>query len=699
MQPSKLSISDLFQPREQYLIPLFQRGYVWTLTNQVQPLWEDIIDRVEALKEHRENAQKVGADKLKPLRKHFLGAIVVGSPQSSDSQVVPTREVIDGQQRTTTLQIMLLALRDVLAPFKDEALDYELKMLTYNIGNFRSKTDHLKVWPTNVGRDVMKSLFDLRSLEGVCKLYPVKGNSKEVFERPLMVQAYLFFYAMLACYLRGKRYDDPSAEGEVPEDYPTVAEKVIESIGRDNQIRLPFSENPADPGKAQLLIDAFQTCFQIMRLQLDDEDDPQIIFETLNARGAPLTPSDLIRNFIFLRASRGQEDVDELYDTYWRSFDEKMESGAVVRGTKFWKREERQGRFKSIRLDLLFYHYMGLRKRDDVKVAHVFEEFKSWWDSEPRDIKKELERISHLAGHFETFIDPGQKTRFDLFCRRMKLLDTATLTPLVFYLLEHHEPDAPDFIEAISDLESYIVRRFVCGLTTKSYNRLFQKLLSEMIEEKKTDAASLRAKLLALEGPSQRWPRDDEFQKEWCGRRLYEGKNTKRVRAVLEGLELGLRTFKQEFLPALAPLSVEHVLPQGWQSADYPLRSQTPEAEAARFQLLHSLGNLTLVTQAFNSELSNKAFAVKRPELAANSSLMLNAYFQKLTDQDAWNETKIVARATSLFSTATQVWPCTDPAKEKTQHLQHVAGHGGKAVENEQGEADLKMSQAEQVAV
>jgi hypothetical protein len=86
MQPSKLSIAE--QNREQYLIPLFQRGYVWTLTHQVQPLWEDIIDRTDALKEHRDNALKVGgADKLKPLRKHFLGAIVVGSAVSADSEV------------------------------------------------------------------------------------------------------------------------------------------------------------------------------------------------------------------------------------------------------------------------------------------------------------------------------------------------------------------------------------------------------------------------------------------------------------------------------------------------------------------------------------------------------------------------------------------------------------------------------------
>lgn len=100
-----------------------------------------------------------------------------------------------------------------------------------------------------------------------------------------------------------------------------------------------------------------------MRLQLDSEDDPQLIFETLNARGAPLQPSDLIRNFVFLTASRNNENVDSLYESYWREFDEKTESGSGAKGAKFWKKEERQGRLKNSRLDLLLYHYVGLYNR------------------------------------------------------------------------------------------------------------------------------------------------------------------------------------------------------------------------------------------------------------------------------------------------------------------------------------------------
>ena len=256
------------------------------------------------------------------------------------------------------------------------------------------------------------------------------------------------------------------------------------------------------------------------------------------------------------------------------------------------------------------------------------------------------------------FVAPDQKSRFGLFCRRMSLLDTATQTPLVFHLLEHHEPSDPDFLMAIGDSESYLVRRFICGLTTKGYNRVFlNRLLSEMIEEDKTDAATLRSKLKALEGDSQRWPDDKEFVAAWTHRQLYQGSNTRKVRAVLEGLEFALRNMRQEFLPELDKLSVEHVLPQRWKPDKWPLEKDAAEARQTRARLIHSIGNLTLVTQGFNSELSNEAFAIKRPEVAKSSSLVLNAYFQDFKDTDKWDEASIVARAEKLFPLAAKTWP------------------------------------------
>lgn len=657
MRPDKKAVTDLFAERSQYLIPLFQRGYVWTLNEQVQPLWEDLVDRMEAIIEHQADANKVGAGKLKPLRRHFLGTVVIGGLKGSSSDAVGSRDVIDGQQRITTLQILLLAFRDLLEPLDDEALSYDLKPLTQNIGKYRQASDTLKVLPTNVGRDVMQALAELRSAEKICERFPAKAG-KQRLERPAMVRAYLFFHGMLACHLRGLRYDDSLPGAEQGADERTVAHALIRSIEQDNQLRLPGAELPLDVDRGHSVLATLREGFQIMSLELEDEDDPQIIFETLNARGAPLLPSDLIRNFIFLQATRNGEDVDELYRQGWQHFDETVDNSLAGRGAKFWKQVERQGRLKNSRLDLLLYHYVGMRKCEDLKVAHVFNEFKDWWQDEPRATQLELARICTLATHFRTFMVPGQSSRFDLFCRRLKLLDVSTATPLVLYLLEHHAPDSADFVQAISDIESYLVRRFICGYTTKSYNRTFlNRLLAEMVHGQKTDATTLRGKLLALEGDSQLWPDDERFKRDWCHRGLYQGRSTAKVRGILEALELALRGSKQESLALPDGLTVEHVLPQKWRIEDWPLVVDDMESRAKRERLLHSIGNLTLVTQAFNSSLSNAAFAVKRPEIVTTSLLMLNTHFQAYGEHDVWDEAQIIKRAEALFELARQVWP------------------------------------------
>ncbi len=663
MTPDKKSIAELFDKREQYLIPLFQRGYVWTLEKQVALLWQDIVEQMEALADYRAKAKQVGHDQLRKLRKHFLGAIVLGPLVEGDGQKVSTREVIDGQQRITTLQILMLALRDVAASLDDEALDEDLRNLTFNKGNYLAKADIQKVLPTNAGRETMRSLFVAGSLDAVCTRYPAWRNLTDAdrkwewCDRPLMAQAYLYFHAMLLCQFRGKRFD-AQISGNEDDEGRTISDDVVRQVRKENALDLPFAEQPVDKDMVRLLLDAFESCFQIMQLRLEDEDDPQIIFETLNARGEPLTPSDLIRNFLFLRAIRAGEDVDSLYDEYWKDFDEKADVAA--RNATFWRVDERQGRLKSARIDLFMYHYATLRRVETLRVSHVFEEFKAWWDEEKRNTAEELARIKKLARYFENFVLPGQKSRFDRFCRRLKWLDTSTPIPLLLHFLEHFTSDSTEFEQVMADIDSYLVRRFVCGLTTKSYNKTFLNLLSDLVVAGAPNPSTLRAKLLDLKGDSQRWPEDQEFSEKLEFNRLYQGSNTRKVRAVLEALELKLRSSKQEFLPELDTLSVEHIMPQKWKLEDYPLADDA-EARTTRDRLIHSIGNLTLVTPGYNSALSNRSFTEKRPEIAANSSLMLNSYFQGFSDEDLWDEAAIKRRARDVLLThALAQWPLPD---------------------------------------
>lgn len=239
----------------------------------------------------------------------------------------------------------------------------------------------------------------------------------------------------------------------------------------------------------------------------------------------------------------------------------------------------------------------------------------------------------------------------------MQLLEMSTLTPLVFYFLEHHEADSPAMQQVLVDLESYVVRRFVCGETTKGYNRIFMtKLLAEMAKDGSSDPELLRSKLLALQGDSQEWPTDTSFEQNWVYRPLYKGKNTAKVRAILEALERGMRSSRQEFIDVPDNLTVEHVMPQRWQE-HWPILDERPEAIAMRDASIHSIGNLTLVTGAFNSALSNAEFDQKRTEIVTTSLLSLNTYFHRFGDDSAWNEAEIVKRAQDLFTFAKHIWP------------------------------------------
>ncbi|GJL94402.1 MAG: hypothetical protein DHS20C05_08070 [Hyphococcus sp.] len=656
MRPDKTSIAGLFNEPIQYLIPLFQRGYVWELKDpdksQVRYLWEDIADQARDLQAHQARAKQIGTDKpLRPLQKHFLGSIVVGERQERSGGRVDAREVIDGQQRLTTLQILFYAFRDIVQPLNDQKLNYDLERYTVNPDDYGAETDRLKVLPTSAGRDELISLFSLRSLDAVIDRYPLRRNKQRV-DRPKMVEAYLFFSWMIEHFLRGRDHDE-SIEHKRKEDF-TLADEVIRSIRRNNAALNPPLEGEPDIEKARLLLRTLERQFDVMKLRLEEEDDAQVIFETLNARGEPLKPSDLIRNFIFLDAQRNSLDVDGLYDKYWSSFDSLKDHD----GTAFWSAEQRQGRLKTSRLDLFFYHYTTLRLQSVLKVSHVFSRFKDWWgNKEDREITQELHTLNRLSDHFQTCMSPVGDDDFDRFCRRLLLLDTTSQTPIVLAFLERYGPNAPEFKMAADDIESYLVRRFVCGLTTKAYNRTFnERILPEIVRSKEPCSKHLRHLLLSLEGESQCWPNDDEFERAWRANRLYKGSNTNRVQGILLGLEEKMTGPKQELIIKPDGLTVEHVLPQKAEKADYPLPDDDQETALRRDRLVHSIGNLTLVTSSFNASLSNAAFAIKRPEIAGQSQLRLNSYFQSLTNDLPWNEDTILARAAILWPIAKEKW-------------------------------------------
>jgi hypothetical protein len=668
----------MFSPPLQYLVPIFQRGYVWTVDKQIGTLWANIADRADDFERYQAlliNARATGsAHMVKPPRKHFLGTVITTPHQAAIPGEPETTEVIDGQQRITTMQLLALAFRDCIADVEDQFLRKSLHIYTRNEASYREPHYHYKVWPTNAGRDELRTLIEAGSLAKVCEAFPItfigKGKSKKRTQRTLMVEAYLYFVGVISMYLRGTAFDEispPQSELEqllVDDDIRTDVtwtDRWVHAIRHEQAPTPPFSELPLQTERIAPLLSTLNDYLQLIELRLDNDDDAQVIFETLNALGEKLTPADLIRNFVFLQATRRSLPVDDLYTQYWRQFDETPAEPSAGGKKPFWKVEERQGRLKSARLDTLLYHYVSMRTRDDIKLEHVFEAFKQWWISSDRKLDMELSALKAASSLFHNLILPDRTMRLGRFAHNIRVLDSSTAMPVVLLLGERLGTDSKDFLDCLTILESYLVRRAICALTTKAYNRVFPGLVRRLSESKESAVTTTIDYLNGLAGGiTQEWPSDVAFEKAWTTTPTYRVLRPARTRMVLEALELGLRNSTHHESPhlPLEKLHVEHVLPQAWQT-HWPALPDDPAVLAARETMLHNIGNLTLLTEKLNPTLSNSSFAVKRPEIT-KSLLALNAYFQApewLLPESKWNETTIAARADSLFAAALQIWP------------------------------------------
>ena len=221
------------------------------------------------------------------------------------------------------------------------------------------------------------------------------------------------------------------------------------------------------------------------------------------------------------------------------------------------------------------------------------------------------------------------------------------------------EPGELDGI--ITDLESYLVRRMVCNLGTKNYNRFFLSLLERLRSAEKISRSLVQEHLVAPEGPAGEWPDDKKFSRAWLEKPVYETMKAAKCSMVLAAIDRAMRSTKQEKITIEGPLTVEHVLPQSWEPPAWPeppeseTRSESEEtAIERRERLLHSLGNLTLLTQALNSSVSNGPYDEKRPEIASQSTLRLNTYFQEAL---TWDEDVIQSRGRLLLEQAKKIWP------------------------------------------
>ena len=607
----------------QIQVPLFQRQYVWTLELQWQPLWEDIERKFREQLDGRSNA---------PV--HFLGAMVLDQRQTGTIDI-DRRQIIDGQQRLTTLQIILAAFRDLCEELNVDDVRAEVAKYVINDGILpKPEVDQFKVWPTQLDQGQFADVILAGSRDALTLKHPLNRRkySQKFERRPPMVEAYEYFYQVLLAF-----FTEPIEDFS---EHPTYRDRLLKCLG------------------------ALKNTLRVVAIDLQQDDDPQVIFETLNARGVPLLPADLLRNFIFLRASRERASdpalpaIESLYEKYWKPFDD-----------PFWRQLERQGRYQSARSDLFIQHFVSSQSGEDTSVKHLFVEYKNLIDSTRPfgNVTDELKSLARQRDVFARLISPTPNDILSEFANFVKAFDTSTVFPLLLFIFETKPTDA-DVIRYVTLLECYLLRRAVCNLTAKAYNRLFLSAIRELQRGDVTPKA-LSEFLRRQTSETALWPDDAAFKSAWLSNHAYRTLTNAKIVFILSKINATYRSNKTEIIEN-GQLTVEHLMPQSWLT-NWPLASgerglshlELPEssiddsiAQATRNRdsALQTIGNLTLITQPLNAAISNGAWAQKLGEILHHSNLPIN---QRLRYEMTWDEESIKKRSLNLFESAQEIWP------------------------------------------
>ena len=610
MQPNYSSVGQVFSAQTRYVVPLFQRPYVWTKEDQWRPLWDDVRELAERVLNPPAHRTVAG---------HFLGTVVLEQLPTAAIEM-PQRQIIDGQQRLTTLQILLKASEHALMHARShvlsEEIDRSLELAAGQVGQLSRNTfaqqseEAYKVWPTNDDRTAFKDVMDSDAEK------PTRNTSR-------MAEAYTFFRSAVEGWL---------------------------TLGSTGTRGLALSS-------------ALKDHLRLIVLDLDDTDEPQAIFETLNAHGTPLLPADLLKNWLLWQAGKQQLDADSLYSTYWSQFD---------RNHEYWRKEIGKGHAARPRVDLFLQSWLTATIGEAISVKHLYDRFLAYANKRASQLEEAqldtanlMSDIKRNSDNYRLIDQPAGSTEFAATLTRLNRLDFVVFRPALMKIMERSFSDENDRTASALALESYLVRRMVCDMQTRGYGTLAVELVKRLADADSEQPAAA-ALVSALRDSPGGWPEDDTFRHNWCTRRFYGWFRRDRVAMILQSLEERLQSRASKSEPVLhfdySKLTIEHIMPQSW-AANWPLPTSISPEE--RETLIQNIGNLTLVSGKLKPSLSNSPWTsddgdvCKRRGLEAHSDLKLNKSLLASCGTK-WTEDDIRQRAAALFDEAKEIWPSAD---------------------------------------
>lgn len=584
---------QIFSLPQRLMIPLFQRPYVWDQEEQWEPLWNDI----------RRMAQLRVNDPYSTAT-HFLGAVVV---QASDGQLGNLQEsnIIDGQQRLTTLQIVMDSAGSVLEAAGLDVLAGQLESLTHNQTTFVPDGEsRLKIRHTNRDHAAFDEVMDAE---------PPVAHAGLQHASSRIARAHAFFADAVAGWL-----------GE--------------------------PEQPSFQARAGALAGVLTSGLQLVAINLMASENSQEIFETLNARGTPLTAADLIKNFVFQHLAAEGADVRRAYQEDW-PFD-----------TKFWETSVSVGRYRVSRGSLFLNQWLVSRLGEEIGPQQTFTRFKAYVehdsDRRMRDLLPVIKVQAELYEAWTLAADDRDRPLgpVEMSVYRMKANEVELLKPLLIWLHAPGRALPTSVIDGVvAAAESWVFRRMLLRLTTSDLGRVVADIIRIYDDAPRGELVErVTGHLARLNVTSTYWPGDDEIRRALVEESAYRRFKVARLRVFLEAVENEYRRGTNQPQVPRRGYPIEHLLPQKWQD-NWAVDGL--EAEVDRGAHVHRLGNLTLLTSSLNSRLSNSAWPVKRNALRQHDTLLLNSRLLSQIDELEWEEDAIDARTTSLLDVLLAVWP------------------------------------------
>ena len=397
--------------------------------------------------------------------------------------------------------------------------------------------------------------------------------------------------------------------------------------------------------RSDALEEALRESLLIAVIDLEDDEEPHIIFETLNARGEELKQSDLVKNTVMYEA--GVVDEADAAERLWGMFED-----------EWWRESSSEGRLDRIQLDRLLNHWMMATTFQNVAPNRVASEFRVYLGRVPgTPIEHTAAKIRSAGTVYRDALTPGFRDQdprvSEVLDRLLGDLNTVAIMPLILYLKATRIPEHR-YRRCIEILESYLVRRLLYGRITQGLTSFLISMLDRMEQATPHHYDEPMVEFLSSHTQgSLMWPNDRILRSSLVDDRL--GGTVRRRKMILVEIERRMRMESMpESLGSTRNLTIEHVMPREWQ-ANWPLPSSAPpEAGERREDRIHSLGNLTLTTDRLNSSLSNGPWDEKRGTLRNHSTLLLNRDLLNIPGD--WNEEAIEERGNRLVDKVLDIW-------------------------------------------